>query len=280
MTLVRMKPRSGRRVGIDELILGLNDMPAAERARIVTGMVPILENEIRRPPPPEANAAGVREIDPTFPYKDAAFALLTNEGEVLVTSKPDRQRLHAALGDWAMADFSGRMDDPSQAYGMGQVLAELGPDGVRRLPQLIAPEAKKIGNIAGLIADLGDPQTKLEASQRLVKVAEEVDSEAWLKRKAPALKQANEASGHKVDGPRFDAQLSMYQEEELLRILASLKQVGQAPAGRLPHRIRHGQEPQREAARSRPRRDGRACRSQEPHSSRTLAVTGGRRRHP
>src|SRR5688572_18320478 len=105
MTLVRMKPRSGRRVGIDELILGLNDMPAAERARIVTGMVPLLENEIRRPPPPEANATGVREIDPTFPYKDAAFALLTNEGEVLVASKPDRQRLHAALGDWAMADF-------------------------------------------------------------------------------------------------------------------------------------------------------------------------------
>jgi hypothetical protein len=230
MTLVRMKPRSGRRVGIDELILGLSDMPAAERARIVTGMVPLLENEIRRPPPPEANAAGVREIDPTFPYKDAAFALLTNEGEVLVASKPDRQRLHAALGDWAMADFSARMDDPSQAYGMGQVLAELGPEGVRRLPQLIAPEAKKIGNIAGLIADLGDPQTKLEASQRLVKVAEEVDSEAWLKRKAPALKQANEASGHKVDGPRFDAQLAMYQEEELLRVLASLKQVGQAPA--------------------------------------------------
>src|SRR5690606_19400550 len=143
--------------------------------------------------------------DTTFPYKDAAFALLTNQGEVLVANKDDRLRLQAALGDWAMADFSARMDDSSQAYGMGQLLAELGPKGVRRLPELIAPEAKKIGNIAGLIADLGDAQTKLEASQRLVKVAEEVDSDAWLKRKAPELKQANAASGHNVDGARFDA---------------------------------------------------------------------------
>ena len=95
---------------------------------------------------------------------------------------------------------------------------------------MIAPEERKIGNIAGLIADLGDAQTKLEASQRLVKVAAEVDSDAWLKRKAPELKQANAASGHNVEGARFDAQLALYQEEELMRVLSSLKQVGQAPA--------------------------------------------------
>ena len=230
MTLVRMQPRSGRRVGIDELVTGLVDLPPPKRTKIVSGMVPVLESEIKKPPPAEADAAGVRATDTTFPYKDAAFALLTNEGEELVVSKQDRQALHAALADWAMADFAARMDDSSQVYGMGQILAELGADGVRRLPELIAPEAKKIGNIAGFIADLGDPQTKLEASRRLVKVAQEVDSKAWLERKAPLLQQANQASGIKVEGPRFDAQLAMYQEEELLRILSSLKQVGQAPA--------------------------------------------------
>jgi hypothetical protein len=77
---------------------------------------------------------------------------------------------------------------------------------------------------------LGDPATKLEASQRLVKVAQEVDSKAWLERKAPGLKEANEASGQKVEGARFDAQLALYQEEELMRVLSSLKQVGQPPA--------------------------------------------------
>jgi hypothetical protein len=113
---------------------------------------------------------------------------------------------------------------------MGQLLTELGADGVRRLPQLIEPDAKKIGSIAGFIADLGDAEIKLEASRRLVKVAQEVDSPAWLARRAPSLRQANEASGQKVDGARFNAQLALYQEEEFLRVLASLKQVGQAPA--------------------------------------------------
>jgi hypothetical protein len=230
MTLVRMKPRAGRRVGIDELIAGLADMPAASRAVIVKGMVPLLVQEIRKPPPPEPAAGAAREPDTTFPYKDAAFALLTNEGEELVPIQQHRQELESALSDWVMADFSARMDDSSQAYGMGQVLAELGAEGVRRLPQLIVPEAKKIGNIAGFIADFGDAQTKLEASQRLVKVAQEVDSKAWLDRKAPGLREANQASGQKVEGPRFEAQLALYQEEEMMRVLSSLKQVGQAPA--------------------------------------------------
>jgi hypothetical protein len=230
MTLVRMKPRAGRRVGIDELIAGLADLPAARRAVIVSGMIPILVDEIKKPPPPMPTGNTAREPDNSFPYKDAAFALLTNEGEELVSDKQQRQALEAALSDWVLADFSARMDDSSQAYGVGQLLAHLGAEGVRRLPQLIVPEAQKIGNIAGFIADFGDAQTKLEASQRLVKVAQEVDSDAWLKRKAPALKEANQASGQKVEGARFDAQLALYQEEELLRALSSLKQVGQAPA--------------------------------------------------
>src|SRR6185436_1313339 len=230
MTLVRMKPRAGRRVGIDELIAGLADMQAGPRAVIVKGIVPLLVQEIRKAPPPEPAANAAREPDTTFPYKDAAFALLTNEGEELVPDKQHRQELASALSDWVMADFSARMDDSSQAYGMGQLLAELGAEGVRRLPQLIVPEAKKIGNIAGFIADFGDAQTKLEASERLTKVAREVDSRAWLERKAPGLREANQASGQKVEGPRFEAQLALYQEEELLRVLSSLKQVGQAPA--------------------------------------------------
>jgi hypothetical protein len=230
MTLVRMKPRAGRRVGIDELIAGLADLPAARRSVIVSGMVPLLVAEIKKPPPPAPAAGATREPDTTFPYKDAAFALLTNEGEELVSDKQQRQALESALSDWVMADFSARMDDSSQAYGIGQLLAQLGAEGVRRLPQLIVPEAQKIGNIAGFIADFGDAQTKQEASQRLVKVAQEVDSDAWLKRKAPGLKEANEASGQKVEGARFEMQLALYQEEELLRVLSSLKQVGQAPA--------------------------------------------------
>jgi hypothetical protein len=229
LTLVGMKPRSGRRVGIDELISGLGELPAPKRTKIVGGMLPALIESIKRPPP-EAAADGTRPVDPSFPYKDAAYALLTNEGEPLVADKQHRQELHAALADWVLADFSARMDDSSQSYGMGQLLGELGADGVRRLPQLIVPEAEKVGSIAGFIADFGDQETKVQTSERLVGVAKEVDSEAWLARKAPMLKKANEASGHKVEGKRFEAQLAQYQEEELMRVLSSLKQIGQAPA--------------------------------------------------
>lgn len=230
MTLVRMKPRSGRRVGIDELVAGLGNLPAPGRAKIVSGMVPLLEKEIRKPPPPEQALGAARALDTTFPYKDAAFALLTNPQPPLVVNEAERERLRGALRDWVMADFSARMDDPSQAYGMGQMLSELGSEGVRRLPQLLTPDAKKIGSISQLIADLGDEPTQVEASQRLVQVARELDSSAWLARKAALLRQANEASGYKVEGPRFDAQLLQFQEEELLRVFASLKQVGRAPA--------------------------------------------------
>lgn len=230
MTLVRMKPRSGRRVGIDELVTGLTDLPAASRAKIVGGMVPLLEKEIRKPPPPEPAPDTPREVDTTFPYKDAAFALLTSGGRELVASAPERESLKSALTDWVMADFSTRMDDPTQAFGMGQVLAELGADGVRRLPELLVPDAKKINSITQLIAELGDAPTKLVASERLVRIASEINSDGWRARKAPLVRKANEAAGHEVEGARFDAQLAMYQEEELVRVLASLEQIGQAPA--------------------------------------------------
>src|SRR5689334_13860126 len=123
MTLVRMKPRSGRRVGIDELVAGLGDLPAANRTKIVSGMLPLLEKEIAKAPPPEPPPGSARETDTTFPYKDAAFALLTSQGEAMIGNPAERQRVKDTLASWAFADFSGRMDDPSQAYGMGQVLA-------------------------------------------------------------------------------------------------------------------------------------------------------------
>lgn len=228
MTLVKMKPRAGRRVGIDNLVTGLGELPPPTRERIVTGLMPALEEGIRQPPPAK-DPSGAHPPDGSFAYKDAAYALLTSNG-TLIASEEQRKRLKLALADWAMTDFSARMDDSSQAYGMQQILTELGPDGVRRLPELIVPEEAKVGSISGFIAELGDADTKLQASNRLVKVAQEVDSSAWLERKAADLKAANEASGFKVEGQRFALQLEQYQEEELQRVLLSLKKIGQEPA--------------------------------------------------
>ena len=89
MALVKMKPRGGRRVGIlgtdDQigLVGALEALQPAEREKIVDAMVPLLEEEMKRPPP-KAQAGQPTPPDPSFPYKDAAFALLTHSDGSLV----------------------------------------------------------------------------------------------------------------------------------------------------------------------------------------------------
>lgn len=234
MGLVRMKPRGGRQVGIlgqdDQpgLVGALESLPPAERERIVTEIVPKLE-EAMKAPPPKAQAGQPAPPDPSFPYKDAAFALLTHSEGALVQSEENKTRLRTALTDWCMTDFAERMDDSSQLYGMEQVLRELGAQGVARLPEQIDASAKKIDKMADLIADLGNEDAKLRAAKRLAAVAAEVDSEHWVKQKAPLVEAANKASKLNPTPDQFKAQLDQYQEEELLRVFASMKKVGGAP---------------------------------------------------
>ncbi|HLV21736.1 MAG TPA: hypothetical protein VKZ49_12665 [Polyangiaceae bacterium] len=226
MTLVRMKPRGGRRVGIENLTSALEELPPAERAKVVEKMVPRLVEAIRQPPP-KAQASGQPEQpDPSFPFKDAAYALLTHDDGTLVQSQENRATLRAALTDWAMADFADRMDESSQMYGMDQVLRVLGSEGVARLPEQIEPNAKKIDRMADLIAELGSDDAKQRAGQRLVAVARQVDSEQWMKQKAPAVEAANKASKLNPSKKQFEVQLQQYQEEELLRVFSSMKRLG------------------------------------------------------
>src|SRR5687768_15846770 len=83
MTLVSMKPRNGRRVGIEGgddqpgLMGALTQLPPNARAGLISKLVPALESEIKKPPP--VTQGGQAAADPTVPYKDAAFALLTHD---------------------------------------------------------------------------------------------------------------------------------------------------------------------------------------------------------
>lgn len=230
MTLVRMKPREGRQVGLqgnDEfvgLIQAMSELPAEARSKILGRMVPQLEAGILQVPPDASTP------DPSVPYKDAAYALLTHENGSLVADVPLRERLLDALIRWSNTRFAERLDDSSQLYSMEQVLRLLKADGVRGLTAQIEPNAKKIADVARLVRELGDEPTKLEASRRLVEVARDVDSKAWIDRKAPAVRAANDASKLKVSEAQFQKQLEMYQEEELLRVFASMRNVGQKPA--------------------------------------------------
>lgn len=229
MTLVTMKPRGGRAVGLqgnDEfvgLVDALSELPAEKSGPIVAGMVPKLEAGMASTPKGD-------EADTSFPFKDAAYALLTHRDGALVPPGESRERLLKSLTGWTAQNFEKRFDDTSQLFGMEQVLRLLRAEGVKNLVGLLAPDFKKIDALSKLVRELGDDATKVDASHRLVQVAKFVDSEAWTKQKAPGLEAANKASKLTVSEKQFQLQLSNYQEEELLRVFSAMKHVGQKPA--------------------------------------------------
>ena len=191
LMLISMKPRGGRRIGIqgtDEqpgLIDALAQMQPAARSAVVTRLVPKLQEEMLKPLP--VTQAGVAVADPTIPYKDAAFALLTYEDGALLTGtrKLRQASLKTTLASWTAINFADRLDDTSQMFGMEQVLRELKADGVRSLPDLIVPGAAKVDRISAMIADFGDDaSSKAKASEKLVAVAKEVNSQKWIDQKA------------------------------------------------------------------------------------------------
>jgi hypothetical protein len=228
MTLATMKPRGGRSVGLlgddqaQGLLAALASLPSDKRDQVVLGMVPKLTEGILLERPADGT-------DPSLPFKDAAFALLTNSGTDLVTSAEARDALKGALAHWCQSSFEARFDDTSQLYGMEQVLRLVRAPGVRNLPALIAPDFKHMANVAKLVHELGDEETQLEASKKLVATAEAVNAPAWRARKAEGVKARNAVSGIKVTEKQFEKQLEAYQEEELLRVFSAMKSVGKAP---------------------------------------------------
>ncbi|MGC4087467.1 MAG: hypothetical protein QM756_06170 [Polyangiaceae bacterium] len=234
LSLISMKPRAGRRIGIQGtddqpgVVEVLGQMPPSARNAIIGRLVPRLLEEMKRPLP-VAQAGQPAPADPSVPYKDAAFALMTHNSGSLLADPAQIAALREALASWSSTNFAERLDDSSQLYGIEQMMRELKADGVRALPTLIAPGAPKIDRLAELISDFGDPATKLVASQKLVAVAKEVNSENWIKQKAPSVEAANRASKLAPKPEQFRQQLVQYQEEELLRVFASMKKVGGKP---------------------------------------------------
>jgi hypothetical protein len=279
LMLVSMKPRGGRRIGIqgtDEqpgLIDALAQMQPAARSTIVSRLVPKLEQEMLKPLP--AAQAGQAVVDPTIPYKDAAFALLTHDDGALLPDETLRKSLKTSLATWTASNFADRLDDTSQMFGMEQVLRELKADGVRTLPDLIVPGANKIDRISAMIADFGDEQTKARASEKLVGVAREVNSETWIKQKAPGVEAANKASKLTPSPEQFKAQLAKFQEEELLRVFSSMKKVGGKPAvAFLLAFAQSKQEDEKRRAAALAALQGNLDKKDTAHATAVLAVAG------
>ena len=233
-TLVSMKPRGGRRIGIqgtDEqegLVDALAQMAPAPRTALISKLVPKLQAEMAKPAPVQV-AGQPAKPDLSVPYKDAAFAILTHDDGALVPDEALKKSMRASLASWCTTNFADRLDDSSQLYGVEQVLRELKADGVRNLPELMLPGAPKMDRMSDLTAELGDPETKLRASTALVAVAKSVNSDEWVAQKKPAVEAANKQSKLSPTPDQLKAQLTQYQEEELLRVFGSMKKIGGKP---------------------------------------------------
>jgi hypothetical protein len=239
LSLVRMKPRNGKRVGLEYLVAGY-DTPLGRvqgalsaigddaRRRIVDGMAPKLLEKIRQPPPPKPAEGQAIQPDESIPYKDAAFALISHEPP-LASNEATKSEFSAELAKWVQADFEMRIDNSSQQYGVEQIMRFLGPSSVKTLPSQINDNSTKVDAACRLIADLGDDETKKRGSDALVSLAKLYDSQSWLDKQRGLITQANQRANLKVSEAQVNGQLAQYQEQELEKVFVNMKRVGGRP---------------------------------------------------
>jgi hypothetical protein len=229
LSLVRMRPRNGRRIGIELMTDALSAIPSDARQKIVDGMVPELAKQIEAPPPVKGAPGAPLPEDHSIPFKDAAFALLQHDPP-LVSNDDTKARLGAALTQWCQADFETRLENPSQQFGIEQIMRFLGPNAVRGLPALITEQSNKVDRIVGLIADLGDDSTKLKGSDNLVALGRAIDSKAWIDKQTIFVKDSDDKQSAAAKTPlvtpdQLKKQVSQYQDQELTKVFSSMKRI-------------------------------------------------------
>ena len=156
LELLRMKPRAGRRIGINRLVESLAALAPDERKKAIEGMVPTLVAQMKEVPP-AAVAGQPAPIDSSFAYKDAAIAILTYEKAVLVTDDSSRKQLTDALIDWSQHDFDHRLVNSAQMFGMEQMMRSIGAPAVKPLPALITVDSTNYDRIASPGGRAGRP---------------------------------------------------------------------------------------------------------------------------
>ena len=120
-TLVSMKPRGGRRIGIqgtDEqqgLIEALAQMPPGPRSTLIGQLVPKLQAEMAKPAPVQVVGQPAKP-DTSVPYKDAAFAILTHDDGALLPDEALKKSVRASLAQWCSTNFAERLDDSSHRH--------------------------------------------------------------------------------------------------------------------------------------------------------------------
>jgi hypothetical protein len=240
LSLIRMRPRNGKRVGLEDLIVGY-DSPQGRvqgalavlgedaQRRIVNDIAPKLIAAMQQPPPAPSAETGAIAVDPSIPYKDAAFALLSHEPP-LVGDEATKAALVGALTQWVQTNFESRIDNGTQQFGVEQIMRFLGAPSVKTLPSVITESSPKVERACALIADIGDDDTKKRASEALVALGKRIDSPQWLDKQRGLVIEANQKQKINATPQQVNEQLKQYQESELERVFTDIKRVGGKPA--------------------------------------------------
>jgi hypothetical protein len=229
LELLRMKPRSGRRIGINRLVDALALLAPDERKKIIDGMLPQLIAQINQKPPAPAPGQPAPP-DTSYSYKDAALAILTYDKAVLVSDDAARKQITDALIEWSQHDFERRIDNTTQMFGMEQMMRAIGAPAVKGLPTLITADSSKYDRVASMVSELGDQATKEATAIKLVELAKFTGSQAWIDKAKPSVEEANRASKITPTPQQLQQQLAQYQEEALNKVFAAIKKVGTRPA--------------------------------------------------
>jgi hypothetical protein len=239
LSLVRMRPRNGKRIGLEYLAIGYDTpqgkVPGAlsvlsEEARrsIVDGITPKLVEAMRQPPPGRPADGSPSPPDPSVPFKDAAFAIVSHEPP-LASDERTKADLNAALTQWVQTDFETRIDNSSQQFGVEQIMRFLGAPTVKALPASINEASTKIDRACSLIADIGDEDAKKRAAEALVAMAKKIDTTDWIEKQRALVNEANAKAKMNVTPQQVTEQLRNYQEQELERVFINMKRLGGRP---------------------------------------------------
>ncbi len=253
-SLIEMPRRGGQAIGLTRLIEELNKLPVAERREILEGAWLRLKPKVEQP---IATAGDGKFSDPAVLFKDATFALYTDDKLDLDAKLKDEMTV--SLTEWAVGKkgepvekrlqaFEVRMENSAQAYGVEQVLRKLGLTAAKQLPALLsAPSAiksQRLDSIARIVVDVKPPANDKGAAEAYEHARDELSTNfAAILRSSlgdgfvnavkgeidEALKKA--PNGKQVlDNPEtYKKYMSDVRNERLTNLFAIAKQVGRKP---------------------------------------------------
>jgi len=190
------------RDGTAELQQALSRLDDEERNQLIEGMVPGLEELMKKSEKPDGTASP-RQIR----AKDAAFLLITHAPPQV------KSKLTLDVVDWYMQDFNGR--SLAGNYSAEQVIRALGSPAAKVLVKGLKAQMPQqaLVKMAQLIGQLADPATRKEAGTRIVAIEHEMEGKeflAWVKQNVVA--QADR-TGMKLTAKQLDAAVEMNRDD-------------------------------------------------------------------